>query len=640
MKGLEGLSNWQKSILEQRDPDVRWVAVCGGTGCRASGAMDVYDAFIQEVEKLASSALETRVEVRKTGCHGFCERGTLVLIHPDRILYQRVQPEDVPRIVEQTVVRGKIIEDLLYEDPATGQKIAHRDDIPFYKKQMRLVLRYNGEIDPMRIGDYIAMGGYQAAARVLETMTPEQVIDVLKRSGLRGRGGAGFLTGDKWAYCRAAPGDHKYLICNADEGDPGAFMDRSVLEGNPHAVVEGLIIGAFAVGANEGYVYVRNEYPLAVETLSCAIERAEAHNLLGQDILGLGLDFTLRINRGGGAFVCGEETALLRSIEGRPGEPRQRPPYPADEGLWGKPTLINNVETWANVPVIVEKGPEWFAGIGTGTSKGTKVFSLVGKVNNTGLVEVPMGITLREVMFDLGGGVPAGRSFKAVQTGGPSGGTLIVDTGGAHVHYREADREGRVAVLPESLIDLPVDFESLTEAGSMMGSGGLIVMDDTSCMVDVARYFLQFLTEESCGKCAPCREGIRNMLHTLENICGGKGKPGDLELLQEMGDVVMDSSLCALGGTAPNPVLSTIRYFRDEYEAHINEKRCPAGVCTALIEFSIDPAKCNGCHACVRACPEQCITGEAKQPHAIDVTRCIKCGSCLEVCRFDAVLKQ
>ncbi|MGQ9729708.1 MAG: NADH-ubiquinone oxidoreductase-F iron-sulfur binding region domain-containing protein [Candidatus Zipacnadales bacterium] len=640
MRGLKGLINWQNSILEQRDPDARWVAVCGGTGCRASGALDVYEAFIQEIGKLDSSALATRVEVKRTGCHGFCERGPLVLIHPERILYQRVAPKDVPRIVQETVLRGHIIEDLIYEDPATGRKIAHRDDIPFYKKQMRLVLRYNGEIDPTRIGDYVALGGYQAAARALETATPEEVIETLKRSGLRGRGGGGFLTGQKWEVCRAAPGDKKYLICNADEGDPGAFMDRSVLEGNPHAVIEGMIIGAFAVGADEGYVYVRNEYPLAVETLACAIERAEAHNLLGDDILGLGLNFHLRINRGGGAFVCGEETALLRSIEGRPGEPRQRPPYPADEGLWGKPTLINNVETWANVPIIMEKGAEWFASIGTETSKGTKVFSLVGKINNTGLVEVPMGITLREVMFDIGGGVPSGRRFKAVQTGGPSGGTLLVDTGGAHVHAREAGPEARVAVLPESLIDLPVDFESLTEAGSMMGSGGLIVMDDTSCMVDVARYFLQFLTEESCGKCSPCREGIRNMLDTLQRICGGKGRPGDVELLEEMASAVMDSSLCALGGTAPNPVLSTIRYFRDEYEAHIHEKRCPAGVCTALITYSIDPAKCTGCHACFKACPVEAISGEPKAPHVIDVTKCVKCGSCLDVCNFDAVLKQ
>lgn len=640
MRGLQGLINWQNSILEQRDPDARWVAVCGGTGCRASGAMDVYEAFIREIEKLDASALAARIEVKKTGCHGFCERGTLVLIQPDCILYQRVEPKDVPRIIEETLLRQKLVEDLLYKDPVTGRKIPHRDDIPFYRKQMRLVLRYNGEIDPMSIGDYVAVGGYQAAARVLETMTPEQVIDTLRRSGLRGRGGGGFLTGDKWEACRLAPGDKKYLICNADEGDPGAFMDRSVLEGNPHSVIEGMIIGAFAVGADEGYVYVRNEYPLAVETLSCAIERAEAHNLLGEDILGLGLNFKLRINRGGGAFVCGEETALLRSIEGRPGEPRQRPPYPAYEGLWGKPTLINNVETWANIPIIMEKGAEWFASIGTETSKGTKVFSLVGKVNNTGLVEVPMGITLREVMFDIGGGVPEGRRFKAVQTGGPSGGTLIVDTGGAHVRAREPGPEARVVVLPPSLIDLPVDFESLTEAGSMMGSGGLIVMDDTSCMVDVARYFLRFLTEESCGKCAACREGIRNMLTTLERICAGHGQPGDIDLLEEMGQAVMDSSLCALGGTAPNPVLSTIRYFRDEYEAHINEKRCPAGVCTALLTFSIDAEKCTGCHACLKACPAEAIVGEPKAKHRIDSAKCVKCGSCLDVCRFEAVVKQ
>ncbi|MBM3501736.1 MAG: NADH-quinone oxidoreductase subunit F, partial [Armatimonadetes bacterium] len=489
--------------------------------------------------------------------------------------------------------------------------------------------------------DYVLHGGYQAAAKALFEMQPEQIIDEIKRAGLRGRGGGGFPAGVKWESCRRAPGEPKYVICNADEGDPGAFMDRSLLEGNPHLVIEGMIIGAYAIGSHEGYVYVRNEYPLAVRNLQTAIERAAAHNLLGANILESGFDFHLKINRGGGAFVCGESTALMASIEGRVGEPRAKYIHTVESGLWDKPTNLNNVETWANVPLIVEHGADWFAAIGTATSKGTKVFSLVGHVNNTGLVEVPMGITLREVMFDIGGGVRGGRHFKAVQTGGPSGGTILVDsTGAARPAEDRDDHERGPALVPESLIDLPVDFESLTEAGSMMGSGGMIVMDETTCMVDVARYFLNFLTEESCGKCTPCREGIRSMLAVLERICGGEGRDGDIELLQEMSDTVADTSLCALGGTAPNPVLSTIRYFRPEYEAHIREKRCPAGVCPALITYAIDATKCSGCHACFRACPTEAISGEAKAAHVIAAAKCVKCGSCLDVCKFDAVAKQ
>jgi NADH:ubiquinone oxidoreductase subunit F (NADH-binding)/NAD-dependent dihydropyrimidine dehydrogenase PreA subunit len=471
-------------------------------------------------------------------------------------------------------------------------------------------------------------------------MGPEELIEEIRRSGLRGRGGGGFPAGRKWASCREAPGEPKYVICNADEGDPGAFMDRAILEGNPHSVIEGMIIGAYAIGSNEGYVYVRNEYPLAVENLAIAMQQARAQGLLGDDLFGTGFSFDIQINRGGGAFVCGESSALMASIEGKVGEPRAKYIHTVERGLHDRPTNLNNVETWANVPVIIEKGADWFASIGTEGSKGTKVFSLVGNISNTGLIEVPMGITLREVMFDIGGGVPGGKHFKAVQTGGPSGGTIIVDTSGAARPAEERDEHERGPMMvPESLIDLPVDFDSLTEAGSMMGSGGMIVMDEDTCMVDVARYFLNFLREESCGKCNPCREGIRNMLSVLEDICEGRGHEGDVELLQEMSETIQETSLCALGGTAPNPVLSTIRYFRDEYETHIRDKRCPAAVCTALIEYSIDPEKCTGCGACLKQCPEQCITGESKQPHVIDQSRCIKCNTCADVCRFDAIAK-
>jgi NADH-quinone oxidoreductase subunit F len=638
MEGIEGLRAWQASLEEQRDPDATWIAVCAGTGCLALGAGQLTAALREE---LIRHSLEGRIVLKETGCRGFCEQGPLIAIHPDGIFYPKLKPEHARVIVEETILRNRVVEELRYEDPVSGKRYTHEHEIPFYRKQMRLVCRLNGLIDPTHIGDYIVHGGYQAAAKALFEMDPEQIIEEIKRSGLRGRGGGGFPTGVKWQSCREAPGEPKYVICNADEGDPGAYMDRSVLEANPHSVIEGMIIGAYAIGSREGYVYVRNEYPLAVRNLGIAIERAEAHGLLGTNILGSGFDFHLKINRGGGAFVCGESTALMASIEGRVGEPRAKYIHTVESGLYGKPTNLNNVETWANVPIIIDRGADWFAGIGTATSKGTKVFSLVGHVNNTGLVEVPMGITLREVMFDIGGGVRGGRSFKAVQTGGPSGGTILVDTTGAARPAEDRDeRERGPAVVPESLIDLPVDFESLTEAGSMMGSGGMIVMDDTTCMVDVARYFLNFLTEESCGKCTPCREGIRNMLAILERICGGKGQEGDIELLQEMSTVVADTSLCALGGTAPNPVLSTIRYFRPEYEAHIRDKRCPAAVCTALITYGIDPAKCTGCHACFKACPSSAISGEPKAPHTLAAAECIKCGCCMDVCKFGAVAKQ
>jgi len=638
MQGLEGLVAWQEAIRTQRDPDATWIALCAGTGCLALGCQEVARALREE---LGRRNLEGKVEVKETGCPGFCQQGPLIVVHPNRVFYPKLKPEHARAIVEETILRGQPVDDLLYKDPATGKQYLREDEVPFYQKQMRLVSHLNGLVDPTHIGDYIMHGGYQAAAKALSTMDPQQVVDEVKRSGLRGRGGGGFPTGVKWQSCRDAHGDPKYVICNADEGDPGAFMDRALLEGNPHAVIEGMIIGAYALGSHEGYVYVRNEYPLALRNLQIAIERAEAHNLLGENILGTGFEFRIKINRGGGAFVCGESTALMASIEGRVGEPRAKYIHTVESGLYGKPTNLNNVETWANVPLVIDKGADWFSGIGTQTSKGTKVFSLVGHVNNTGLIEVPMGITLREVMFDIGGGVPKGRQFKAVQTGGPSGGTIIVDTTGAARPAEDRDeRERGPALYPESLIDLPVDFESLTEAGSMMGSGGMIVMDETTCMVDVARYFLNFLTEESCGKCTPCREGIRNMLAILERICDGRGQEGDIDLLQEMSDTVADTSLCALGGTAPNPVLSTIRYFRPEYEAHIRDRRCPAGVCTALIEYSISATKCTGCHACFKACPTDAISGEVKAAHVISTAKCVKCGSCLDVCKFDAVVKQ
>jgi len=605
---LEELRN---SLLASRDPSQPLIAVCSSTGCSASGAQAVLAAFKRE---LAEQGLEDKVLLKATGCHGFCERGPIVVIHPQEIFYQRVTEEDVPEIVSKTIINGEVVDRLLYTDPVTGEKIVHEGEIPFYKKQMRILYGNNGKIDPTSIEDYIALGGYSALSKVLFSMSPEEVIETIKRSGLRGRGGAGFPTGRKWESCRNAPGDVKYVICNADEGDPGAFMDRSLLEANPHSVLEGIIIGAYAVGAREGYIYVRHEYPLAVKHVGIAISQAKEYGLLGEDILGSGFDFDFKIRRGGGAFVCGESSALMRSVEGKVGEPRDKHIHATESGLWDKPTVLNNVKTWASVPHIINRGADWFASIGTEKSKGTMVFSLVGKINNTGLVEVPMGITLRELIYDIGGGIPGGKKFKAVQTGGPSGGCI-----------------------PESLLDLPVDYEALTEAGSMMGSGGMIVMDETTCMVDVARYFLGFTKEESCGKCTPCREGIERMYEILTDICEGRGKEGDIELLEELAEVVRDASLCGLGKTAPNPVLTTIRYFRDEYEAHIKEKRCPAGVCRALIQYFVIAEKCTGCGVCRRNCPQGAISGEKKEPHVIDQEKCIKCGLCYDLCKFDAI---
>jgi NADH:ubiquinone oxidoreductase subunit F (NADH-binding)/(2Fe-2S) ferredoxin len=602
----------RKEILSKRRPNLPCVTVCGGTGCHAHKCVEVAAAFKREI---AARGLENKVTLRITGCHGFCERGTLVVIKPEGIFYQKVMPEDVAEILDTTVIKGGFIERLFYRDPVSGKTIRKEKDVPFYNKQNRLLLGQNGIIDPADIDDYIAADGYKALAKAL-SMEPEAIIEEIKKAKLRGRGGAGFPTGNKWEFCRAAEGDGKYVICNADEGDPGAYMDRSVLEGNPHSVLEGMIVGSYAIGANEGYIYVRAEYPLAVKHIRMAISQAEECGLLGDNILGSSHSFRVTVTTGAGAFVCGEETALIASIEGRRGMPRTRPPFPAQKGLFGKPTNINNVETWANVPLIISKGSEWYRGIGTEGSKGTKIFSLVGKINNTGLVEVPMGMALREIVFDIGGGIPNGKKFKAVQTGGPSGGCI-----------------------PEGLLDLAVDFDELAKAGSIMGSGGLIVMDEDTCMVDVARYFLNFLREESCGKCTACREGIARMLEILQRICAGEGEESDLSLLEETGEYLVDTALCALGSTAPNPVLSTIKYFSDEYNLHIKEKYCPAGVCKNLFRYSIDEEACKGCTACTKQCPANAIIGERKSAHRIDADTCIKCGICLDTCNFNAIKK-
>jgi len=614
LRSPKDLEHVRASLMDARDPEKTCVAICAGTGCLASGCKEVIAGFREEIER---QGLTDAVDILTTGCHGFCERGPVVVIRPQGIFYEHVRGKDVPEIVAETLVKGKVVDHLLYEHPQTGEKIVYERDVPFYRLQTRVILGDNGFIDPTSIDDYIVRGGYSGLAKALHTMGPEEVIDVVKRSGLRGRGGAGFPAGRKWESCRRAEGEPKYVICNADEGDPGAYMNRSTLEGNPHCVLEGMIIGAYAIGSHEGYVYVRHEYPLAVENTALALEAARAYGLLGEDILGSGFDFDVRIARGGGAFICGESSALMRSLEGDVGEPRAKYVRSVERGLWDKPSNLNNVGTWANVPHIINKGWEWYTGIGTEGSKGTKIFSLVGKVNNTGLVEVPMGVTLREIIFDIGGGIPNGKKFKAVQTGGPSGGCI-----------------------PESMLDLPVDFDELTRAGSMMGSGGMIVMDEDTCMVDVARYFLNFLREESCGKCTPCREGIARSLEVLNRICDGEGQPGDIGLLEEMGELLQGFSLCALGRTAANPVLSTIRYFRDEYEAHIDDHRCPAGVCKALITYRIDPEKCTGCAACARQCPREAISPvsqEKKAVHVIDQDLCIRCGVCMDTCKFGAV---
>jgi NADH-quinone oxidoreductase subunit F len=630
----EDLNCLRDLLVKQRENGRTIITVCAGTGCLACGSEAVTAAFRKAIKE---NGLEDKVEIRTTGCHGFCERGPLVVLRPEGTFYQRVKPADAKAIVEQTIKNGQLVKKLLYRDPQTKEIIEKEEDIPFYRKQMRLVFGKNGYMDPTSINDYIALGGYQALAKTLLTMTPEQVIDEITKSGLRGRGGGGYPAGKKWASCRRAKGEPKYVICNADEGDPGAFMDRSLLEGNPHAVIEGMIIGAYAIGSYNGYVYVRNEYPLAVKNLNIAIAAAREHGFLGDNIFGSGFHFDIDVSRGGGAFVCGESTALMASLEGKIGEPRAKYIHTVDAGLWDKPSNLNNVETWANVPLIIEKGADWYSSIGTAGSKGTKVFALTGKVNNTGLVEVPMGITLREIIFDIGGGAPKGKRFKAVQTGGPSGGTLIVETRDSRVHdslvaHGDIRQEDEVV----SLLDLPVDFDELTKVGSMMGSGGMIVMDQDSCMVDVAKYFLNFLQEESCGKCLPCREGLRIMLEILTRISDGKGTMEDIDTLEEISQVMIDTSLCQLGGSAPNPVLSTIRYFRQEYIAHIVEKRCPAGVCKALVSHAIDET-CTGCHICYSACPTNAIYGETKTLHVIDQEKCIQCGACYQLCKFDSV---
>ncbi|MEA3559944.1 MAG: NADH-quinone oxidoreductase subunit NuoF [Candidatus Thermoplasmatota archaeon] len=587
----------------------RTIIVPGGTCGKARGSDDILKAV---KEGIAKGGLK-EVEVRATGCIGYCSQEPMLLILPERILYPGLDPKDVPEIIEQTVKKGKVIDRLLFKDPETGKGVSILEELPFYKKQERTITGNTEKVNPESIEDYFSVGGYKGFLKALE-LTPDDVIMEIKTSGLRGRGGAGFSTGMKWQFARKAKGEPKYIICNADEGDPGAFMDRNLLEGNPHSVLEGLLIGAYAIGASRGFIYVRKEYPLAVKLLRKALDQMHEHGLLGENILGSEMDFDLKIYEGAGAFVCGEETALMASIEGRSGEPRPRPPFPAQSGLWGKPTNINNVKSWANVTLIMNIGAEKYSKVGTKTSTGTMLFSLVGKSINTGLVEVPMGITLREMVFDIGGGIADGNNFKAVQTGGPSGGCI-----------------------PESLIDLKIDYDSLTKAGAMMGSGGMIVMDDRTCMVNIAKYFVEFLMDESCGKCAPCREGLMQTYLILKRITEGKGKMKDLDTMQQLAEVMKDTSLCALGQTAPNPILTTIKYFREEYEAHIKEHRCPAHVCKNLTKYSIDNKKCTGCTLCARNCPVEAITGEAKKAHVIDQEKCIKCGMCEQVCNFDAV---
>jgi len=603
----------------KRKTDTRPVlTVSAGTCGRARGSLQVVEALDAELTK---AKLRSQVNIRVTGCHGFCEAEPNVIIQPHDLFYQKVEPKHAEAIVEETIRRNAPVDSLLYRDPATGEASRGENDIPFYKKQQRVVLGDNALLDPTRIQDFLAIGGYRALIKVLTELTPDKTVEEIALAGLRGRGGAGFPTGLKWQLVRNAAGSNggeKYVVCNADEGDPGAYMDRSLLEGNPHRVLEGMMVGGYAIGAGAGYIYVRNEYPLAVKHVTLAVDELRARGLLGTNILGTGFSFDIFVKRGAGAFVCGEETALLSSIEGRIGEPRPRPPYPAQSGLWGRPTCINNVETWANVASIINRGAKWYSGIGTATSKGTKVFSLVGKIRNTGLVEVPMGMTLKDIIYDVGGGIPGGKAFKAVQTGGPSGGCI-----------------------PKEKIDLPIHYESLAEAGSMMGSGGMVIMDEDTCMVDVARYFLSFTRDESCGKCTPCREGTQAMLDILTRITEGQGTEDDLVLLESLARSTRDTALCGLGKTAPNPVLSTLRYFRDEYETHIRRKKCPAHVCRQLNLYSIDPRLClengRGCDVCRRNCASEAISGGLNQAHAIDPAKCTKCGVCVDVCRFDAV---
>ena len=590
------------------------ILVCGGTGCSSSHSQELIDAFHNLLQE---RGLAGEVQVIKTGCFGLCALGPVVIVYPEGCFYSHVTVEDIPEIVEEHILKGRIVTRLLYQETVVDDStIKNLNHTKFYEKQTRVALRNCGVINPENIDEYIAMDGYEALGRVLTQMTPDEVIQVVKDSGLRGRGGGGFPTGQKWLFARQSQGDIKYVCCNADEGDPGAFMDRSVLEGDPHVVLEAMTIAGYAIGAHQGYIYVRAEYPIAIHRLQVAIKQAREYGFLGEDIFGTGFAFDIELRLGSGAFVCGEETALMTSIEGHRGEPRPRPPFPAVKGLFGVPTILNNVETWANIPRIILNGAEWFAGMGTERSKGTKVFCLVGKINNTGLVEIPMGTTLREIVEDIGGGIPNGKKFKAAQTGGPSGGCI-----------------------PASLIDTPIDYDNLTAIGSMMGSGGLIVMDEDTCMVDIAKFFLEFTVDESCGKCTPCRVGTRRLLEMLEQITVGNGSPELLKEMEELCYYIKANSLCALGQSAPNPVLSTLHYFRDEYEAHCVEKRCPAGVCKRLVRFSILEDQCKGCTACARACPVGAISGEVRKPHSIDPAKCIKCGACLETCRFNAIVK-
>ncbi|QZY56011.1 NADH-quinone oxidoreductase subunit NuoF [Crassaminicella profunda] len=591
------------------------VLICGGTGCTSSGSQTLIEAFNEHLEK---NNLANEVKLVKTGCFGLCEAGPIVIVYPEGAFYSHVKVEDVQRITEEHLLKGRIVKDLLFKEAVEDGQVRSINEVDFYKKQKRVALRNCGVINPEDIKEYIAFDGYKALGKALTEMTREEVIDTVKKSGLRGRGGGGFPTGLKWEFAYKSENDQKYVACNADEGDPGAFMDRSVLEGDPHALVEAMAIAAYAIGANQGYVYVRAEYPIAVHRLQIAIDQARENGLLGKDIFGTGFEFDLEIRLGAGAFVCGEETALLNSIEGKRGMPRPRPPFPAVKGLWGKPTMLNNVETYANIPQIILNGAEWFASMGTEKSKGTKVFALGGKINNTGLLEIPMGTTLREVIYEIGGGIPNGKAFKAVQTGGPSGGCITAD-----------------------YLDTPIDYDNLIALGSMMGSGGMIVMDEDNCMVDIARFFLDFTVDESCGKCPPCRIGTKRMLELLDKITEGKGEMEDIYKLERLAANIKASALCGLGQTAPNPVLSTLKYFRHEYEAHVKDKTCPAGVCQGLLSYTVDPDLCKKCGICANKCPANCIEGvKGKEVYKIDKDKCIKCGACIEACPFKAISKK
>ena len=612
IKNLNHLEEIRGKLVEKKGEVKRCITVSSGTCGRVSDSQKVVEATYAAIKK---HGVEDKVYVRVTGCHGFCQVAPILVVYPEGIFYQQVKAKDAEDIITETILSNRVVNRLLYVDSTTGERIVHEKDIPFFVNQKRILLGNNRFVDPTKIEDYITIGGYKALGKVLFEMKKEEVIEEIKNSGLRGRGGAGFPTGAKWENCRCAEGDIKNVVCNADEGDPGAYMDRSILEGNPHSIIEGMIIGAYAIGAKYGYIYVRYEYPLAIENICIALNQAREYGLLGENILGSGFDFEIKAVIGAGAFVCGESTALIASIEGKMGEPRAKYIHTVERGLWNRPTNLNNVKTWANIPLIINNGADWFSKIGTEKSKGTGIFSLVGKINNTGLIEVPMGTPLRQIIYDIGGGIPEDRKFKAVETGGPSGGCL-----------------------PAKLLDIPVDFERLTEVGSMMGSGGMIVMDENTCMVDIARYFLNFLNDESCGKCVPCREGIKRMLEILVEITEGRGKEEDLELLQELAETIKDFSLCGLGQTAPNPVLSTLKYFRDEYVSHVRHKKCPAGFCKELLEYSILDDECTGCGTCFKLCPQKAIQGEPNRPHMIASANCIRCGVCRDACPVEAII--